>query len=234
MPFGGYVELPMSMPFGSDGVAISDLSTIQKLFVFGAGIAVNLVCGAGLLFYLGRLERAMLPKELLYEIILKSSLKAAKDEAKFRIEGAKFLGDRVHRFLRDTLNFTASCGNPFISLSEGPMNGWRGIVKETAVFSTVIGIGNLIPLAPLDGARMFDTLFVGGVLSGGRPAETISTVELISLLTGLALLIGPVLVGLLPAMVYMYRFEVSFYKHLSDLKAKFSAADAQIVVERVG
>jgi hypothetical protein len=220
LPFGGYVELPMSEPFGNDGIAIANISTMQKLFVFGAGIGVNILCGVGLLYYLGRMTRTIPLKDAVYELALQQALMRAKRESKFSIESAKIFGDRAHRFLRGTLNFLAACGNPLIGLSEGPMNGWKGIVKEAGVFSIFLGIANLVPIAPLDGARMVDALFYGGVLSGGRPAETMSTPELVAILAGVSFLVVPVIMGLLPALVYMYRFEVSFFKNLSILQAK--------------
>lgn len=218
IPFGGFVEMPMSEPFGNSGVAISDLSTFQKLFVFAAGIAVNFVSGVAMLIYLEKLNKKVSVPGLFYEMAVKKALRSARNASKFKINWAARLGVKVHKTLSWLLNFFAASANPFISLSEGPMIGWRGIVKEIGLLSFGVAVFNVLPIAPLDGSRIFDAVFLGGVLSGGSPVESITTTEVVAILTGAAFLIIPVILGLLPSIILTYRFEGHFYHHLFNLK----------------
>jgi hypothetical protein len=155
--------------------------------------------------------RGFLPKFFLHAAIEK-----AKKEAQFKLERLSFLGARAHRVIKGSVNCCAKAANIFTSLSEGAMFGWRGTLWSAAAFSIALGITNLIPLAPLDGARMYDA-FYGGVFSGSLPVGTTTPAEDYTLKLGLALIIVPLIIGLIPGIIYGARFELSLYRAIRRL-----------------
>ena len=214
--FGGSVELPMS-DSSTTTRSVHDLSLGAKLFVFGAGIGVNLISGVLLIWYFVRTESRLSPNKI-KDLMVDSAIKQARKDARVKLETTKFLGATAQRYLERFLNYCAGAANIFTSLSEGGMTGWRGVCKEGMLLSIVLAISNILPIPPLDGSRIFDALFYGGVLSGGRPAETVNPSEAVAILSGLVLLAGPMVLGLIPGFLMACRFEVALYKRLRELR----------------
>jgi membrane-associated protease RseP (regulator of RpoE activity) len=200
IPLGGSVE----MPFGSTEKAksIADLSTAQKVVVFGAGIAVNSLVALVLLGY----------------CLTRKSKRPAND---LRVEMAIQHARKKSAFKSRSLEILARLGDVFGILPEGPLFGFRGMVKTAGISSLALAILNVVPVPPLDGYRIYDALFVGGVLSAGRQSDTITATETIGIISGLAVLFVPLLLGFIPSIIKTVRFEIALYtafKKLSRVK----------------
>jgi membrane-associated protease RseP (regulator of RpoE activity) len=215
LPFGGSVELPVETTETTTG--LGDLSSLQRIFIFGAGILCNFVSAAVVLGYIIATGRAKNPGEFLREFLLETAIETSKKDAKFKLERLMFLGARAHRVIKNVLNYCAGAANIFTWLSEGALFGWRGSLKQAAGFSIALGIANIIPIAPLDGARMYDA-FYGGVFSGSSPSGTATPAQDYTLNLGLALIIGPLIVGLMPGIIMGWRFESGLYRAIRRLK----------------
>jgi membrane-associated protease RseP (regulator of RpoE activity) len=204
IPFSASVELPLD-PLRASVKGLADLSTIQKLFVFGAGIFTNILTGQAALWYCSRdLEsifaniRLMLPDQKLH---------------------------RQSRLKSKTLNFLASAADLFAIFPTAARPSLRSILLSFGTLSVPLGIANLLPIPPLDGARIFDALFVGGVLSAGRPAATVTTFELSAILVGLVLIAGPIFFGFIPAAIRRFKYERALYKISQEKSADAKGAD---------
>lgn len=213
IPLGGSVELPMNS--SATNIAIGDLSLGAKLFVFGAGIVVNLISGVLLIWCHLKIEDGSGTEERAAYLMVDSAIRSAREDAKFKFR-SKFLGLTAQRIAERFLNYCATSANILTSLSEGGMTGWRGVVWEATVLSIVVAIVNILPVPPLDGSRIFDALFYGGVLSGGRAVEAISASETVCVHLGLVFLLAPIVLGLIPGAVMACRFEVALYKRLRE------------------
>lgn len=218
LPFGGYVELPMTEQ-STTTRSIHDLSLGAKIFVFGAGIAVNLIIGVLLLWYSIRIGLGLSLEKRKADLMVRIAIKEARKDAAFKLDVAKFLGVTAQRFMEHFLNYCARAANTVTGLSEGGMTGPRGIVMEAMFLSLGLAIFNILPIPPLDGSRVFDALFYGGVLSGGRPAETVNPSEAVAIVSGLVFLAVPVVLGLIPGFLMACRFEVALYKRLREVRS---------------
>jgi membrane-associated protease RseP (regulator of RpoE activity) len=196
IPLGGSVELPFSS--GTESKSLSNLTTTQKVIVFGAGIAENLAIGLWLLGYYVKGKSSRPAHDLRIEL----AIKAAK---------------KMSAFKSRPLEILAGFGDVLGILTQGPLFGFRGIVKEAGIFSLALAITNVVPIPPLDGARIYDALFIGGVLSAGRPSDAITPTETIALSSGLAVLIAPLLLGFIPAIIRTVRFEIALYRAIKKL-----------------
>jgi membrane-associated protease RseP (regulator of RpoE activity) len=193
---GGSVEMPFSST--EKAKSIADLTTAQKVVVFGAGIAVNVTIGFVLIgHYLKR--------------------KSSRPAHDLRVELAIQAARKKSAFKSRPLEILASFGDVIGFLTEGPLFGFRGMVKTAGIFSLALAVTNLVPIPPLDGARIYDALFIGGILSAGRPSDTITSTETIAISSGLAVLIVPLLLGFIPAIIRTVRFEIALYRAIKKL-----------------
>jgi|GEM_PF-6183950 len=78
---------------------------------------------------------------------------------------------------------------------------------------------------------MVDAVVFSGVLSGGRPVETITSTELVAIGAGVAFFAIPVILGVIPGIIALCRYEAALYKRLSELQPMVGIVRAIEVVE---
>jgi hypothetical protein len=69
----------------------------------------------------------------------------------------------------------------------------------------------------LDGARIFDALFLGSMLSGSATIEGSSDGSILFFVGGMLFLLSFFAVGLLPSIVQLFRFERALFKGFQRL-----------------
>lgn len=141
IPFSSSVKIPLE-PLQAGAKGLADLSTIEKLFVFGAGIFTNILTGQAALWYCSR------------------NLESIGADIRLMLLEQKL--HKQSRLKSKSLNFLASAGDLFEIFPISARPSLRSILLSFGTLSVALGIFNLLPIPPCDGARIFDALFVGG------------------------------------------------------------------------
>jgi membrane-associated protease RseP (regulator of RpoE activity) len=207
IPLGGFVEIAMT-PEDLEGVTgvvgetISQQTTFEKVVIFAAGIVANVLTIVACAYVLLHLPRKRRYPDLIDEEE-KSAWKAAEDTAKFK-----------NKILR---KFPEGPVQIIMYLSKGGMFGVRQCLLEVVLLSGGIALFNILPIPPLDGARIFDALFLGSMLSGSATIEGSSDGSILFFVGGMLFLLSFFAVGLLPSIVQLFRFERALFKGFQRL-----------------
>jgi membrane-associated protease RseP (regulator of RpoE activity) len=195
LPLGGWVSIaskPSDVgPDAGSKRSFAEQTKGEKLLVSLAGIAMNGFMYLGLITW----RRYHRPRE--------------KSQVQLEEEAAWKLAETEADFRNATLQrFADGPASALQSLSRGAMFGIRAIRADLITASGCTVVINLIPVPPLDGTRIIQSLTSAttsqSVPSGGSTTITFDT------LVALALM-GFIVLGILPAMIRTARFEWRLY-----------------------